>query len=155
MREFVKDLDLGLTSDQIDQYFTQIITQNIEPSSWVQEAQEQITFEATEKENIMNQQEDKGLSQLQKETYQAEIEKHKITNEELKASIERSEARALETENVKLQDEIEELQEELEDQKSITESLRNNIHNAYQKDLERYRKIIDMLLEQLDKQENE
>ena len=114
-------------------------------------------------------QEDKGLSQLEKEAYEAEIEKlndfiqghkarvenFKISNEELKGIIERSEARALETEAVKLQDEIEELQEELEEQKSETESLRNNIHSAYQKDLERYRKIIDMLLDQLDKQENE
>jgi len=55
LREFVKDLDLGLTSDQIDQYFTQIITQNIEPLSWVQEAQEQITFEATEIESNLSE----------------------------------------------------------------------------------------------------
>jgi hypothetical protein len=100
-------------------------------------------------------QEDKGLSQLEKEAYQAEIEKHKMTNEELKASIERSVTRALETEAVNLKQEIEELEEELEEQKSKTESLRNNIHDAYQKDLERYRKLIDMLLDQLDKQENE
>jgi len=100
-------------------------------------------------------QEDKGLSQIQKEAYQAEIEKHKIDNEEFKACIERSKTRALETETVNLNHLIEELEEELEEQKSIAESLRDTIHDAYQKDLERYRKIIDMLLKQLDEQENE
>ena len=116
---------------------------------------EQLEEELEKVKSVMNQQEDKGLSQLEKEAYQAEIEKHKIDNEELKASIERSKTRALETETVNLKQEIEELEEELEEQKSITESLRDNIHNAYQKDLERYRKIIDMLLKQLDEQENE
>ena len=114
-------------------------------------------------------QKDKGLSQLEKEAYEAEIEKlndfiqghkarvenFKLSNEELKGIIERSEVRALETESVKLQDEIKELQEELELEKLKTESIRESIHDAYLKDLERYRKIIDVLLERQDRQENE
>ena len=122
------------------------------------ERQKKIITEQEEEIKAMGSteiQEDKGLSQLQQEAYQAEIESHKISNEELKACIKRSKTRALETEIVNLKHEREELEEELEEQKSMTESLRNNIHNAYQKDLERYRKVIDMLLEQLDKQDNE